>query len=74
MQQMMMESEWKLTSWQDQGTSGSQSFCTEPAAQMQDSLALSRGSTILQSARAEQAGLDLVSESKRQFRSQTVCL
>jgi len=69
-----MESEWKLTSWQDQGRSGSQSFCTEPASQKQNSLALGRGSTMLQSARAEQAGLDLVSESERvQFRSQTVC-
>lgn len=60
-----MESEWKLTSWQEGGRSGSHSFCTEPAAQKQDSLALGKGSTILQSARAEQAGLDLVSESKR---------
>lgn len=51
---MMMESEWKLTSWQDRGRSGSQSFCTEPVARKQDSLVLGRGSTILQRAGAEQ--------------------
>lgn len=62
---MMMESEWKLTSWQDRGRSGSQSFSTEPAAWGQDTRTLGKGNTILQSAEAEQAGLDLVSDSER---------